>query len=185
MDRSEANHFIDELLETSAIAFGVRDRRSPHIWFLIGEQKEVAHYIATETGGQYFEATPDTYSRALQEILLQLHFRYELGFKPEMLDGKRHELRVTLADAAKIQHREVRLRYRTAYVLGGNAIRRLGSLHQQLQLVNWRCFGRRRTGRHGLLNLPRSTVTDAFGKTHTVPPPALREVPAGAWSGSA
>ena len=70
MDRSEANHFIDELLETSAIAFGVRDRRSPHIWFLIGEQKEVAHYIATETGGQYFEATPDTYSRALQEILL-------------------------------------------------------------------------------------------------------------------
>jgi hypothetical protein len=46
---------------------------------LIGEQKEVAHYIATETAGQYFEATPDTYSGALQEILLQLHFRYELG----------------------------------------------------------------------------------------------------------
>jgi hypothetical protein len=40
-----------------------------------------------------------------------------------MLDGKRHELRVTLADAAKIRHRGIRLRYRTAYVLGGNAIR--------------------------------------------------------------
>jgi hypothetical protein len=90
---------------------------------LIGEQKEVAHYVATEPGDQYFEATPDTHSRALQEILLQLHFRYDLGFKPEMLDGKRHELRVTLADAAKIQHRGVRLRYRTAYVLGGDAIR--------------------------------------------------------------
>jgi len=61
--------------------------------------------FATEPWGQYFEATPDTYGRALQEILPQLHFRYELGFKPEMLDGKRHELRVTLADAAKIRHR--------------------------------------------------------------------------------
>lgn len=121
MNRSEANHFVDELLETSAVAFGVRDRRSPHIWFLIGEQKEVAHYIATETGGQYLEATPDTYSAALQEILLQLHFRYELGFKPEMLDSQRHGLRVTLADTVKSEHKGVRLRYRTAYVLGGNA----------------------------------------------------------------
>ena len=31
-----------------------------------------------------------------------------------MLDGQRHELRVTLADAAKIQHRGVRLSLRNA-----------------------------------------------------------------------
>ena len=116
MPKSEANHFIDELLETSAIAFGVRDGRSSRVGFLIDEQKEVAHYIAAQTGGQYLDATPETYATALEEILQQLHFRYELAFKPEVLDGKRHKLTVKLADAAKDQHKGVRLRYRTGYV---------------------------------------------------------------------
>jgi hypothetical protein len=116
MDRAEANHFIDELLETSAIAFGIRDRRSPHLWFAPGEQRAIAHYVVTQTGGQYLNASPETYASALAEILQQLHFRYELGFKPEVLDGKRHKLRVELAGAARDQHRGVRLRYRAAYV---------------------------------------------------------------------
>jgi hypothetical protein len=52
----------------------------------------------------------------LGEILEQLHFRYELGFKPEALDGKRHKLRVTLTDAVKNRHKGVRLKHRPAYV---------------------------------------------------------------------
>jgi hypothetical protein len=116
MDRSEANHFIDELLETSAIAFGVRDLRSPRLLFAPGEQRAIAHYVVTQTGGQYLDASPETYASALAEILQQLHFRYELGFKPEILDGKRHILRVKLADAVKNQHKQVRRRYRAAYV---------------------------------------------------------------------
>lgn len=113
---SEADHFIDELLETSAVAYGLKDRRSPEIWWLLGEQKEVAHYIATETGGEYLSVTPETYATGLEEILRQLHSRYELGFKPEALDGKRHQLRVKLADAVRSKHKGVRLRYRVAYV---------------------------------------------------------------------
>jgi len=117
MPRSEADHFIDELLETSAIAFGLKDRRSPNMWFPIpAEQKEVAHYIATETGGQYLQVTPETYAEGLKEILRQLHFRYELGFQPQTLDGQRHKLRVELTKAAQAQHKGVRLRYRAAYV---------------------------------------------------------------------
>jgi hypothetical protein len=116
MPRAEADHFIDELLETSAIAFGLRDRRSPHMWWLPGEQKEVAHYVATETGGQYVEVTRETYAAGLQEILQQLHFRYELGFKPEVMDGKRHSLSVILTDGAKRKHKALRLRYRSGYV---------------------------------------------------------------------
>jgi hypothetical protein len=117
MPRSEADHFIDELLGTSAIAYGLKDRRSPHMWFpLFDEQKEIAHYIATQTGGQYLEVTPETYATGLEEILRQLHFRYQLGFKPEALDGKRHKLRVQLADPVKNQRKGVRLRYRAAYV---------------------------------------------------------------------
>jgi hypothetical protein len=121
MPKSEANHFIDELLETSAIAFGLKDRRSPGIRFLLGEQKEVAHYIATQTGGQYLTVTAENYASGLEEILQQLHFRYELGFTPGVLDGKRHKLWVKLTDAAEKQHKGVRLRYRAAYVpIGGD-----------------------------------------------------------------
>ena len=117
MPKSEANHFIDELLETSAVAFGLRDRRSPHIWWLPGEQREVAHYIAGETGGQYLDVTPDAYCSGLEQILQQLHFRYELGFHPPALDGKRHKLTVKLSGEKKNQHVKIRLRYRAAYVL--------------------------------------------------------------------
>ncbi len=116
MPKSEADHFVDQLLETSAVAYGLRDPASPHLWWLIGEQKEVAHYIARETGGQYFEASPDSYATVLQEILQQLHARYELVFKPEVLDGKRHKLVVKLSDSAAKRHRGVRLRYRAAYL---------------------------------------------------------------------
>jgi hypothetical protein len=116
MPKSEVNHFVDELLETSAIVFGIRDSRSHHMLFLIGEQKEVAHYITDQTGGQYLDASPDTYAAALDEILHQLHFRYELGFQPPALDGKRHKLTVKLSDSASRQYRGVRLRYRAAYV---------------------------------------------------------------------
>jgi hypothetical protein len=116
MPRDEANHFIDELLETSAIAYGMKDRRSPSPWFIFDEQKAIAHYIATETGGQYLTVTPEGYEAGLEDILKQLHFRYELGFKPEALDGKRHKLRVTLSHAAARQHKQMRLRCRAAYV---------------------------------------------------------------------
>jgi len=114
MPRAEADHFIGELLETSAVAYGLRDRRSPRIWSL-GEQGAIANYIATQTGGEYLRVTSETYATGLEEILRQLHGRYELGFKPEVLDGKRHKLLVTLSDAAKKQHK-VRLRHRLAYV---------------------------------------------------------------------
>jgi len=116
MPKSEADHFIDELLETSAVAFGLSDHRSPNIWWLPGEQRQVAHYIAASTGGEYLHVTPETYGAGLSQILQQLHFRYELGFQPQALDGKRHKLTVRLSDAVKGQHRNVRLRYRAAYV---------------------------------------------------------------------
>jgi hypothetical protein len=116
MPKSEANHFIDELLETSAIAFGIRDTRSPHMWFLPGEQKEVAHYIVVQMGGQYLEAAPGNYANALSQILDQLHFRYQLGFQPATLDGKRHKLTVKLAEPVRNEYKTVRLRHRAAYV---------------------------------------------------------------------
>jgi hypothetical protein len=119
MPRAEADHFVDELLQTSAIVFGLKDHRSPQIrglTWLGGEQGAIANYIAVQTGGEYLRVTPETYAGGLEGILKQLHFRYELGFQPEALDGKRHKLTVKLTGAGKRHHQGVRLRYRPAYV---------------------------------------------------------------------
>ncbi|MGD0630928.1 MAG: hypothetical protein ABR987_16495 [Terracidiphilus sp.] len=118
MPRPEADQFIDQLLATSAMAFGLRDRRSPRYFSFMspGEQGSIANYIAAQTGGEYFWVTPETYASGLEEILEQLHARYELGFKPSALDGKRHKLQVKLTDHSDTSIAGVRLRYRAAYV---------------------------------------------------------------------
>jgi hypothetical protein len=75
----ELDKLVDDFLETSGIVFGIRDYRSPELHFLIGEQAEIMHYMAKHTGGQYFSAPPSGYERALDTILMQLHFRYDSG----------------------------------------------------------------------------------------------------------
>lgn len=112
----ELNKLVDDFLETSGVVFGIRDARSPNPHFLIGEQAEIMHYMAKHTGGEYFSVPPLGYETTLQTILLQLHFRYELGFVPPAIDGKRHELRVDLTKQVKDQHKALRLRYRLEYI---------------------------------------------------------------------
>jgi len=96
--------------------FGIRDYRSPNLHFIIGEQAKIMHYMAKHTGGQYFTVPPSEYERALDTILMQLHFRYELGFIPPAIDGKRHELKVEVTKTAKKRHNGVRLRFRPEYI---------------------------------------------------------------------
>ncbi len=74
------------------------------------------HYLADQTGGQFLAAPPAGYSSALEEIILQLHFRYELGFAPQVIDGKRHTIKVVLTNEAKDKHKGVRLRSRPEYI---------------------------------------------------------------------
>jgi hypothetical protein len=112
----ELNKLVDDFLETSGIVFGIRDSRSPNLRFLIGEQAKIMHYMAKHTGGEYFSVPPSGYEGTLNAILMQLHFRYELGFIPPAIDGKRHELRVELTKEAKAEHKGLRLRYRPEYI---------------------------------------------------------------------
>ena len=112
----ELNKLVDDFLETSGIVFGIRDYRSPNLHFIIGEQAKIMHYMAKHTGGQYFTVPPSEYERALDTILMQLHFRYELGFIPPAIDGKRHKLKVELTKTAKKRHNGVRLRFRPEYI---------------------------------------------------------------------
>ena len=112
----QLNQLVDDFLETSGIVFGIRDARSPNLRFLIGEQPKIMHYMAKHTGGEYFSVPPSEYEKTLQTILMQLHFRYELGFMPPAIDGRRHELRVELTKSAKAEHKGLRLKYRPEYI---------------------------------------------------------------------
>jgi hypothetical protein len=114
--RRELDKLVDDFLETSGIVFGIRDERSAGLLFIIGEQAKILHYMAKHTGGEYFSAAPSGYAGALEAVLVQLHFHYELGFIPPTIDGKRHELKVELTKEAKKQHKGVRLRFRTEYI---------------------------------------------------------------------
>jgi hypothetical protein len=119
MPIKEVDALADDLLETSGFAFGMKDADALDSYRGIlsnGEQGGVLHYIAAATGGQYFSIHPDMYSIVLQSILLQLHFRYQLGFKPPAIDGKRHSLTVKFTGSAKHTYKSVRLRYRPEYI---------------------------------------------------------------------
>ena len=112
----ELNRLVDDFLETSGIVFGIRDFRSPNLHLVIGEQAKIMHYMAKHTGGEYFSVPPSGYETKLETILMQLHYRYELGFIPLAIDAKRHELRVELTKEAKAEHKGVRLQYRPEYI---------------------------------------------------------------------
>jgi hypothetical protein len=113
--RSELDQVVGDILETSGIVFGIKDELAPPVPLLSnGEQGQISHYMAEQTGGQYFSAAAEGYAAALDGILVQLHFRYELGFIPPVIDGKRHKLRVELTEREK--YRGVRLRFRPEYI---------------------------------------------------------------------
>jgi hypothetical protein len=119
----EFRSLMDELLETSGIVFGVKDADvrdfiavPPEAAGNSGHVLSAIHYMSQATGGQYFSIHPKLFATALKSILLQLHFRYELGFKPSLIDGKRHELKVDFSDEAKKNYKNVRLRYRPEYI---------------------------------------------------------------------
>ena len=111
----ELDRVVNDFLETSGVVFGIRDYRSPNL-HLLGEQSKILQYMSKQTGGQYFSVPPSGYGAALEAILTQLHLRYELGFVPPMIDGKRHELKVELTQKARTKHKGVRLRFRPEYI---------------------------------------------------------------------
>lgn len=72
--------------------------------------------MAKLTGGQYFKVTESRYAAALESIITHLHLRYQLGFEPRKIDGKRHRLKIELTKDARQIHRTVDLRARSEYI---------------------------------------------------------------------
>jgi len=119
MEREEVDDLLKELLQTSGIVYGINDGAvpvSPVYLDNLHAQPNVAHFLAVKTGGQFFSVNPKIFAIALDNILVQVHFRYVLGFQPEVLDGKKHNLLVRLTDSAKGKYPDVRLAFRPAYI---------------------------------------------------------------------
>jgi hypothetical protein len=116
----QANRILNDMLQTSGIAFGLSDNGyhfDPKTMFAGGKIFYLAHYYSQGTGGQFYSKTdPKLFSADLDYILLQLHFRYTLGFRPQQLDGKRHRLKVELTEEAKKQFPSTQLRFRPEYI---------------------------------------------------------------------
>jgi hypothetical protein len=119
LERSEADHLLSDTLENSGIIFGINDGAvavSPVYLNNEHSQPNVAHFLSAMTGGQFFSVKPNMFGLALEDILVQVHFRYVLGFRPNIVDGKVHQLRVELTDAAKEKFTAIRMTYRPAYI---------------------------------------------------------------------
>jgi len=119
MPEKAVDELVDDVLATSGVIFGITDVTvgpSQRHWNRSKERGAIIHYMAAETGGQYFAVPENLYGTALDEILLRLHFRYALGFKPTAVDGKRHAVKVELVGKAKEQYATAILRYRTDYI---------------------------------------------------------------------
>ena len=85
--------------------------------FRDGKVFYLVHYYSPETGGQFYSTLdPRLFSAALDYILLQLHLRYTIGFKPLVVDGKRHTLKVELTKEAAKRFRGAELRFRQEYI---------------------------------------------------------------------
>jgi hypothetical protein len=119
MQRDEVDDLLKDLLETSGIVYGINDGAVPVSPIYLQNQHaqpNVAHFLVVKTGGQFFSVEPKMFATALDDILVQVHFRYVLGFKPLAFDGKAHSLRVELAEAAKQRFPPARLTFRPAYI---------------------------------------------------------------------
>lgn len=119
MEREEADDLLNDLLQTSGIVYGINDgavRVSPNYLDNPHGQGHVAHFLVAKTGGQFFSVNPKMFATALDDILVQVHFRYVLGFRPPAFDGKIHKLRVELTTDANQKLPATRLSFRPAYI---------------------------------------------------------------------
>jgi hypothetical protein len=119
MERADIDEIQNELLKRSVIVFGINNgviQRSQNFMGNSWSQPNVAMFLAWRTGGVFFGVKPENFSDALDAILMQVHFRYVLGFSPKKLDGKRHELRVELSPSGKQRFKDSELKARPEYI---------------------------------------------------------------------
>lgn len=118
--RHEAEGTLINLLSMPSFTYGLNNAGyhfDPSAMFGGGNVYYEIHYLSISTGGNvYGTPYPKQYSKVLDYILMQMHFRYTLGFNPAVMDSKRHDLKIELTPQAQKQFPDVVLRYRAQYI---------------------------------------------------------------------
>jgi hypothetical protein len=79
-------------------------------------KSQVVHYLAEQTGGQVYSTWTNKYGENLERLLGDLHRRFEIGYVPPALDGRRHEIKIKLTDEAHHKLKSAELYYAPAYL---------------------------------------------------------------------
>jgi hypothetical protein len=79
-------------------------------------RSQVVHYMAEQTGGQVYSTWTNKYGENLDRLIADLHRRYEIGFVPPTLDGRRHDIKIKLTDEARHKLKSAELHYAPAYL---------------------------------------------------------------------
>jgi len=115
--KDNLDFLIDDISTNLAIVFGIQDEVDlTNLTERNGQQGHFINYMIEQSGGQYLTTTPKGYAAALVMILMQLHFRYELGFEPGKVGQGRHEIKVELTKEASERYKGARLRYCAEFV---------------------------------------------------------------------
>jgi len=138
----EAESILEDLLESSAMVYGLNDGTwyattgtnpagppsifsadptatmpTTHFGPDVEMTRHLVHYYSHETGGEvYSTLEPTHFSDTLDALLTQLHLRYTIGFTPLKLDGKRHHLKVELTSDAHKRFKAAELQFRLEYI---------------------------------------------------------------------
>ena len=118
--QNEADNILRGLLATPSFVYGLNNAGyhfDPSAMYGGGRVYYEVHYLSLSTGGNVY-GTPDPtqFSKALDYILLQMHFRYTLGFKPAAFDGKKHDLKIELTVDGQRKYADAVLRYRSQFI---------------------------------------------------------------------
>jgi hypothetical protein len=82
-----------------------------------GQINYLVHHYSRETGGEYYTTVdPKLFSAAVDYIITQLHLRYTIGFKPLLIDGKKHKVKVELTKESQQRLLGMQLRFRQEYI---------------------------------------------------------------------
>jgi hypothetical protein len=100
MHHDEAEDMLDEPLGPLPIVYGINNgavsiQRLPETDKYT--QMFVVHFLANRTGGRVLSTFRGDYAGDLEQILAELHGRYEIGFVPTAAIGKHFELKVKLS----------------------------------------------------------------------------------------
>jgi hypothetical protein len=117
----EAEKIIEAVLEASGFVFGMSDANwqvnpgKDHNGY--GQINYLVHHYSRETGGEYYTTVdPKLFSAAVDYIITQLHLRYTIGFKPLLIDGKKHKVKVELTKESQQRLLGMQLRFRQEYI---------------------------------------------------------------------